>query len=103
MIQAAGLARDAAESLAESATSDRQAARYLLAVDRISAALESPHPTRSRILMASPAITEIAGRACTLIEMIQSEPGDDAARIRLTKLLLRALIWRPESFPYPED
>jgi hypothetical protein len=56
--------------------------------------------------MASPAVTEMSGRSRTLIEMIEmieDSSDDDAYRLRLAKLLLRALLWRPETFPLPQD
>jgi len=97
---AAAIVQAAAEALATEATESREASRYLLAADRLSAALDSPRTNRHRVLRASPAVTEQSGRFRTLIEMIESEPGDDASRIRLAKLLFRALLWRPETFPF---
>ncbi len=35
--------------------------------------------------------------------MIATDPGDDAYRLRLAKLLFRALLWCPETFPAPSD
>ena len=81
----------------------RESARYRLAADRLARALESPRVGRSRLLLASPAVLERSGRSRTLVEMIEAEPDDDEARLRLAKLLLRALVWRPETFPYPAD
>jgi hypothetical protein len=100
---AAAIARDAAEFLAGEPVPTREAARYLLAADRLTQALELPQISRHRLLMASPAVLERSGRSRTLIDMIDAEPDDDAARLRLAKLLLRALIWQPETFPYPGD
>ena len=103
---AAQLARDAAEALADETSDPRDAARYLFAADRLSAALDSPHAGRQRLLMASPAVTETSGRSRTLIEMIEMveyDPNDDAYRFRLAKLLLRALVWQPRTFPHPLD
>ena len=53
--------------------------------------------------MASPAVTETSGRVRTLVEMIEKDEADDTYRLRLAKLLLRALLWRPETFPLPPD
>jgi hypothetical protein len=98
---AAIIVRDAAEALAEEARDASDAARYLLAADRISTVLDSPRSGRERFLLASPALTERSGRNRTLIEMIEAEPADDDYRLRLAKLLFRALLWRPETFPPP--
>jgi predicted component of type VI protein secretion system len=91
----------AAEALALESSEAREASRYLLAADRISTVLDSSAATRQRLLMASPAVTELSGQWRTLIEMIEAEPGDAAYRFRLAKLLFRALLWRPETFPTP--
>ena len=98
---AAIIVRDAAEALAEEAREASDVARFLLAAVRISAVLGSPQAGRQRLLLASPALTDRSGCGRTLIEMIESEPGDDAHRFRLAKLLFRALLWRPETFPSP--
>jgi len=98
---AAGIVQAAAEILAREASEARDVSRYLMAADRISTVLESPRASRQRLLLASPALTEMSGRNRTLIEMIEAEPGDDVHRLRLAKLLFRALIWRPETFPGP--
>jgi hypothetical protein len=98
---AAAIARKAAEELAGVDLISPESARYLLAAERLARALESPEIGRSRLLQASPAVLEPSGRTRTLVEMIAAEPDDDEARLRLAKLLLRALIWRPETFPYP--
>ena len=97
----AQIARDAAEALADEAYEVREGSRYLLAANRLTAVIDSPSIGRQRLLMASPAVTEMSGRSRTLIEMIENEPDDDSARLQLAKLLLRALIWRPETFPIP--
>jgi hypothetical protein len=91
----------AAEALAEETSEVAQASRYLGVAERISRELESPQANRQRLLMASPAVTEMSGCSRTLIEMIEAEPGDEAYRLRLAKLLLRALNWRSETFPMP--
>lgn len=101
LINAAEIVQAAAEALAEDVSEARDATRYLLAADRISIVLESPRSTRDCLLLASPALTEMSGRNRTLIEMIEAETSNDAYRLRLAKLLFRALIWRPESFPNP--
>jgi hypothetical protein len=98
---AAAIARDAAEELAGMDLISPESGRYLLAAERLARALESPEVTRSRLLKASPAVLERSGRTRTLVEMIAAEPDDDEARLRLARLLLRALIWRPETFPSP--
>jgi hypothetical protein len=101
--RAAAIARDAAGSLAGERVPSREGARYLLAADRLSQALELPQISRYRLQMASPAVLEASGRTRTLLDMIEAEPDDDEARLRLAKLLLRALLWQPETFPYPGD
>ena len=98
---AAAIVRDAAEALADEARDAAEAARYLLAADRLSRGARLARVGRRRLLLASPAVIERSGRTRTLVEMIEAEPGDDEARLRLAKLLLRALVWRPETFPYP--
>jgi hypothetical protein len=98
---AAGIAREAAEELAGVDLLSPESARYLLAAERFARALESPGVSRSRLLKASPAVLERSGRTRTLVEMIAAEPDDDEARLRLAKLLLRALVWLPDTFPYP--
>jgi len=96
---AAEIVHAAAEALALEASEAREASRYLLAADRLSAVLDSPRAGRQQLLMASPAVVEKSGRNRTLIEMIEAEPGDEASRLRLAKVLFRALLWRPETFP----
>jgi hypothetical protein len=91
----------AAEDLANEASVASEASRYLLAADRISTVLDSASASRERLLQASPAVTESSGQSRTLIEMIEADPSDDAYRLRLAKILFRALIWRPETFPQP--
>jgi hypothetical protein len=98
---AARIVQQAAEALAVESTDPRDSARYLLAARRIAAVLNSHQPSRQRILESSPALTENSGRSRTLIEMIEAEPGDDRDRLRMAKLLFRALLWRPETFPMP--
>ena len=102
---AARIARDAAESLANEATDPREVDRYLLAAGRLSSALDSPLAGRRRLMMASPAVTETTGQVRTLVEMIEmiEDEADDTYRLRLARLLLRALVWRPETFPTPGD
>ncbi len=99
LLRAARIVRDAAEALAAETHMTSETSRYLLAADRIAAVLESPRPSRLRLLLTSPALTERSGQSRTLIEMIEAETSDDANRLRLAKLLFRALIWRPETFP----
>ncbi len=101
MLFAARIVQKAAELLAEEASEAREVSRYLLVADRISAVLESSRPSRQRVLKTSPALIESSGRSRTLIEMIEAEPGDEDARLRLAKLLFRALLWQPETFPEP--
>ena len=52
-------------------------------------------PGRAEILGGSPYVIERSGRARTIVEMIEHEAGDDEWRLRLSKLLLRALVWEP--------
>jgi hypothetical protein len=96
---AAEIVLTAAEALAVESSDNREASRYLLAADRLSAELDKPKVTHSRLLLASPAVTENSGRNRTLVEMIEAEPGDGASRLRIAKLLFRAIVWRPETFP----
>jgi hypothetical protein len=96
---AAQIVQRAAELLAEESSEASDISRYLRAADRIAAVLDTPRPSRQRVLLSSPALTESSGRSRTLIEMIEAEPGDVAEKLRLAKLLFRALIWRPETFP----
>jgi hypothetical protein len=101
LLLAASIVRDAAEALADEAREASESARYLLAAGRLESALGSPRVAGQRLLLASPALTDSAGRNRTLVEMIEEDPGDDADRLRLAKLLFRALIWRPETMPAP--
>jgi hypothetical protein len=101
LILAASIVRDAAEVLAEEALEASESARFRLSADRLTAAIGSPQVGRSRLLVASPALTERSGRNRTLVEMIEAEPGNDDDRLRLAKLLFRALVWRPETLPTP--
>lgn len=103
LILAATIVRDAAESLADEEADAHAVARYLLVADRLDEVLGSPEVSRRRILLASPALNEMSGRNRTLVEMIEAEPVDDDTQLRLAKLLLRALIWRPETFPGRRD
>ncbi len=101
LLLAAGIVRDAAQALAEEALDSFDAARYHSLANRLARVLESPRAGRQRLLLTSPALTERSGRNRTLIDMLEDDPGDAAARLRLAKLLLRALVWRPETFPMP--
>jgi hypothetical protein len=101
LLHAASLVRDAAEALAEESREAAESTRYFFAADRLDMALGLLRVGRRRLILASPALTELSGRSRSLIEMIEADPGDDAARLQLAKLLLRALIWRPETFPFP--
>jgi hypothetical protein len=96
---ASRIVQEAAEVVASESSEASDVSRYLLAADRIAAVLDSPRPSRERLLLASPALTENSGRSRTLIEMIEAEPDDEVARLKLAKLLFRALIWRRETFP----
>ncbi len=96
---AAIVALEANEVLASETTEPLRAVWYRQAADRLSAALEDPEATRQRLLSASPALVELSGRARTLLEMIEDDPGDDQTRLRLAKILLRALSWRTEPRP----
>jgi hypothetical protein len=49
---------------------------------------------RADILAVSPSIVERSGRVKTLVEMVEEDGGDRAARLRLARLLLRAIDWR---------
>jgi hypothetical protein len=102
--RAAQIVSEAAEALADEASEANDVSRYLLAADRLTAVLDSPRSGRRRLLMASPVVTESSGRTRTLVEMIEmidDEHADDAYRLRLAKILLRALPWHPEIFPAP--
>jgi hypothetical protein len=103
LILAATIVRDAADSIANDETDPQAVASYLRAADRLDEALNSPEISPRRILRASPALTERSGRVRTLVEMIEAEPVEDHARLRLAKLLFRSLIWHPESFPGRRD
>ena len=92
-----------AEALADDLSDAREASRFLLVADRLSALLESPTTPRQRFLEASPSLVEQSGRHRTLIEMVEADQGDYSDRLRLAKVLFRALIWRPETFPYRRD
>jgi hypothetical protein len=97
-IAAATTIHDAALTLADSVDdSDRD--RYLKVAVRLGATLEA-QPTRSQVLAASPYVLERSGRIRTLVEMIEEESGDDATRLRLAILLMRALAW-DHTFPVP--
>jgi hypothetical protein len=100
-LTAARIVQSAAEALAQETSAMADISRFLFAADRIAAVLESPRPTRQRLLLSSPAVTERSGRSRSLIEMIEADPGDETSRFRLAKLLFRALLWRPETFPEP--
>ena len=101
LVHSAGVVRDAARFLAEQSADGPESARFRHVADRLASALDSTRLGRLRLLTTSPALTERSGRNRTLIEMIAEEPGDDEARLRLAKLLLRALNWRPETLPMP--
>ncbi len=101
LVLAASIVREAAEALADEVGETSESARYLFAADRLATALESLQVGRQRLLLASPAVTESSGRNRTLVEMIEADSGDDDTRLRLAKLLFRALLWRPETFPTP--
>jgi hypothetical protein len=101
LLLAANIVRDAADELAEATLDASESARYRVAADRLAAVLGSPRVGRLRLLGASPALTERSGRNRTLVEMIGEDPGEIDARVRLAKLLLRALRWRPETMPQP--
>ena len=98
---ASRIVRDAAKALAAEARETSEAARYLMVADRITKIVDSPRTSRQQLVLASPALTERSGRRRSLIEMIEEDPGDDGYRLRLAKILFRALIWRPETFPIP--
>ncbi len=102
LIHAAQIVRDAADSLGSEVEDLTESARYFLAADRIAAALRPARVDRRRLLGASPALVERSGRTRTLVEMIEAEPEDDAAQFRLARLLFRALLWEPETFPIPD-
>jgi hypothetical protein len=91
---AAALVHDAALTLAEDADVAADRGRYLGVAVRLGMVLDV-RSTRAQILMASPYVVERSGRVRTLVEMIEDEPGDDASRLRLVTLLLRALTWSP--------
>jgi hypothetical protein len=97
--QAAEIVQAAAEALASEVSEAQEVARYLLAADRLATALESRQIGRERLLTASPAVIESSGNSRTLVEMIEAEPGDMATRLRIAKLLFRALVWLPDTFP----
>ncbi|WP_435007048.1 hypothetical protein P12x_004452 [Tundrisphaera lichenicola] len=103
LLLATAIARDALEQLAEESLPGRIRDRYQFAADRLTQTLDFPRPSRRRLLEASPAVLERSRRSRSLIEMIEAEPEDDEVRLRLAKLLLRALVWRPETFPYPPE
>jgi hypothetical protein len=90
---AARLVIQAARSLAEGATGP-DAAWYGSAARDLSAGLAGG-PGRAEILAASPYVIERSGRPRTIVEMIEHEAGGDEARLRLARLLLRALAWEP--------
>ena len=90
---AARLVLEAARSLAEDAGGG-DVARFGSAARRLSAVLEAG-PGRAEILAASPYVIGRSGRARTIVEMIEHEAGDDESRLRLAKLLMRALVWEP--------
>jgi hypothetical protein len=102
LLVAAQIVRDAAEVLADEARDASQSGRYLLAADRLNMQLGSLRVARRRLILASPALIERSGRTRSLVEMIEAELSDDDYRLRLAKLLFRALIWRPETFPMPD-
>jgi hypothetical protein len=101
LLLAASIVRDAAEALAEESREAAESARYFFAADRLDMALGLLRVGRRRLILASPALKERSGRTRSLVEMIEAETGDDDARFKLAKLLFRALIWRPETFPFP--
>jgi hypothetical protein len=102
LLLAAAIARDAAEEMAAEARDASDSARYLRLAERLTTLLGSDQVDRRRLLLASPAVTERSGANRTLLEMIEiAEPDDDAYRLRIARLLLRALAWRPETFPLP--
>jgi len=103
LILAAWIVRDAAEAVSEQHSLSYDTSRFVFLADRLGDMLRSVQVVRSRLLRISPALTERSGRNRTLIEMIEAHPGDDEARLRLARLLLRALVWRPETLPRPGE
>ncbi|WP_435011996.1 hypothetical protein P12x_006109 (plasmid) [Tundrisphaera lichenicola] len=89
--RSATLVRDEARALADADPAD--AGRYRQAASGLEAALRDGG-NRETILRVSPFVIERSGRFRTIVEMIEDEPGDDEARRRLARLLLRALEWR---------
>jgi hypothetical protein len=83
----------AARSLANDHTVTVDASLCRAAAASLAGALARPLVHRADILAASPFVVERSGRSKTLVEMIENEDGDDAAKIRLARLLLRAIDW----------
>jgi hypothetical protein len=88
--RAARLVMGASLSLAHETTGD--SSRYRSVAVSLANALAARR-NRHGILAASPYVVERSGRVRTLVEMIEHEVGNDAALIRLSRLLLRALDW----------
>jgi hypothetical protein len=59
----------------------------------LAGALANPHARRADILAASPFVIERSGRDKTLVEMIEEDESEGAAKLRLARLLLRAIEW----------
>jgi hypothetical protein len=90
---AARLVLEAARSLAEDAAGG-DAARFGPVARQLSDVL-GDGAGRAEILAGSPYVVERSGRARTIVEMIEHVAGDDESRLRLARLLMRALIWEP--------
>jgi hypothetical protein len=91
---AARLIITAARSLCSDSTVFIADDRCRAVAEALTRALAVPHARRADILDASPSIFDPSGRIKTLVEMIEEEDGDDAAKLRLARLLLRAIEWR---------
>ena len=96
---AAGIVCRAAEVLASESLSVRESGRYLLMADRVRSTFGSPCPDRPRFSSAPPAVIERSRRSRTLVEIIESYRGNDTARLRFAKILLRTLAWEPDRLP----
>jgi hypothetical protein len=90
----AALVHDAALTLADDAADTADRDRYLGVAVRLGMVLDACS-SRDQILAASPYVVERSGKVTTVVEMIEYEPGNEAARLRLVTLLMRALLWEP--------
>jgi hypothetical protein len=84
---------EAAQSLQDDPTITVNSAWCQAIADSLTEVLDNPETQRPEILATPPYILGQDGQAKTLVEMIEHDEGNDPAKLRLTRLLLRVLDW----------